>query len=133
MPEQCGLGQSNMALASWASKNRISAETLHLLKDNGFMTLGDISLLDRTALNELGITPHIQKKLLLKAILRLPTTVQTASPYQSPANGQGTQEPKAIRIPEASAANTQETITGISLDTLNSFNSMLSPKAAYSH
>ena len=121
MPEQCGLGQSNMALsASWASKNRISAETVQLLMGNGFFTLEDISLLDRTALNELGVTPLIQKTLLLKAILRLKTQVQKASLYPSPANGQGTQEPMAI--PGASAGNSQERITGIPLDTLmNSF------------
>ena len=57
-------------LASWAAEYRISTETIQTLIDNGYTSFAEIATLDRAELGELGITPHIQRKFLLKAIER---------------------------------------------------------------
>ena len=79
-----GSKTADMTLAAWASSNRISPDTMRLLLENGYSGLEDIALLDRADVNEMGISPHVQKKLLLKAIEALLHRYSTVFSYRQP-------------------------------------------------
>ena len=78
-PEAPSYGAADVALAVWASGNRISPDTLQILLENGYSCLEE-----RTDVNELEITLHVQKKLLLKVIEALQPKSKRNLPSPSP-------------------------------------------------